>query len=110
MKDASDDGSSSSMISTVAIEEILEKLKTQSRRDSTRANYYSIWKHFNRFFVRLDRKPRSWEDRLLLFIGHLIKHNRKSTTIRSYVCTIKAILFEFGYELKEDKTLLKALT
>ena len=110
MKHNSDLDSSSSAILVTAIEEILNILKYQCHRSSTRENYYRIWKHFNKFFVRLDAKPDHWEDRLLLFVGHLIQHKRKSNTIRSYVSAIRAILIEVGYELKEDVALLSALT
>ena len=85
-------------------------MKHQCHRDSTRANYYSIWKHFNRFYIRLDEKPETWEHRLLLFVGHLIQHRRKSNTIKCYISAIKAILRESDYELQEDAALLGVLT
>ena len=46
----------------------------------------------------------------MLFVGHLINIGRKSTTIRSYVSAIRAVLQNWKIKLKEDKLLLKSLT
>ena len=73
-------------------------------------NYYGIWKNFNRFYLRLDKKPDNWEDRLVLYVGHLIHSGRKSTTIRCYISAIRAILQDANVELMEDKVLLSSLT
>ena len=89
---------------------IVEKLKNQQNRSSTRANYYNIWKKFNQFFIRLDVKPDSWEERLILFVGYLINCNIKSNTIKSYISAIKSVLRQDGEELRENVYLLKALT
>ena len=69
-----------------------------------------MWKCFNEFFVKLDEKPKTWEDRLILFVGYLIDKNRKSTTIKSYVSAIKAVLMGDGVELCENKYLISSLT
>ena len=45
------------MISIEAMKQIVEKLKGESIRKSTKNNYYSIWKSFNKFFIQLDSKP-----------------------------------------------------
>ena len=55
-------------------------------------------------------KPTSWEDRLILFVGHLIDNDRKSATIKSYISAIKAVLKTDGQSLDENKYLLKSLT
>ena len=47
---------------------------------------------------------------MILFIGHLISEGKKSTTIRSYVSAIKAILQVEGFKIQEDTYLLNALT
>ena len=60
--------------------------------------------------MRLDFKPKTWEERLVLFVGFLIQNNRKSTTIRSYISAIKCVLRQDGEELNEDVYLLKSLT
>ena len=72
--------------------------------------YYKIWKNCNRFFLRLAAKPSNWEDRLTLYVGYIISENRKSTTIRSYISAIKAVLQNGGVRLKQDEVLLASLT
>ena len=89
---------------------IVEKLKLMRHRDSTRTNYYGIWNNFNEFFLKLDEKPDKWEERLVLYVAFLIQNKRKSSTIKSYVSAIKAILFNGGIEIQEDRTLLASLT
>ena len=105
-----DYASTSSEISTSEIQTIVDKLKYGDQRLSTKNIYHSVWKHFNEFFIKLDSKPSSWEERLILFVGHLINNNRKSSTIRSYISAIKAVLAKDGHSLNEDKVLLKSLT
>ena len=60
--------------------------------------------------MRLDVKPRNWEDRLVLFAGHLAGEKRQSSTIRSYISAIKAILVDEKVEINENKCLLNAIT
>ena len=110
VKKASTSLKTSSMISTAAIEEIIENLKRHQYRDSTKRNYYGIWKTFNSFFIRLNEKPDSWESRLILFIAHLIHCNRKSSTIKSYVSAIKAVLNNIDVCIDEDRFILNSLT
>ena len=92
------------------MQNIVDKLKGERNRSSTKANYYGIWKNFNEFFIRLDAKPSTWEERLVLFVGFLINQKKKSTTIRSYVSAIKAVLRDDGEEINEDTFLIKSLT
>ena len=75
----------------------------------TRRNYYSVWRTFNQFFICLDRKPNSWEDRLVLFVGFLANQEKKSTTIKSYISAVKAVLKEDGITLNENRFLLNAI-
>ena len=89
---------------------VVNHLKLQRHRDSTRQNYYGIWKNFNEFFIKLDHKPIDWEDRIVLYVAFLIQNKRKSSTIKSYISAIKAVLFNGGIEIQEDATLLAALT
>ena len=103
--------STDSTISTSAILSIVQKLKTERIRSSTKRNYYSVWKTFNQFFIRLDNKLDTWEERLTLFIGYLIEERKfKSQSVRSYVSAIRGVLQEDGVTLNEDKFLLSALT
>ena len=73
-------------------------------------NYYSIWKAFRKFYLRLDVKPKNWEDRLTLYIGYLIDQKRQSTTICSYFSAIKFVLREDGIRVHEDSFLVSSLT
>ena len=99
------------MISTSSIEGIIERLKGQQFRGSTRRNYRSVWKGFNEFFIKLDVKPLQWEERIILFVGYLIQHRKaKSQTIRSYLSAIRATLQNEGIKLEEDRFLLNSLT
>ena len=100
----------SSQISTSSIERIIERLKTQQYRDSTRRNYYTVWRIFNKFFIRLDDKPESWEHRLNLFVAHLIDSKRQSSTVKSYVSAIKAVLAENEIEFDVNESLIASLT
>ena len=102
--------STSSSISTKEIQLLVDKLKTERNRNSTRKTYYGIWKSFNEFFIKLDEKPVAWEDRLVLYVGHLVSLNRKANTINSYISAIKSVLLDDGIVLNEDKYLLSSLT
>ena len=64
----------SSTISTADMQAIIDKLRGEGNRTSTRANYYHIWKMFNQFIIKLDEKPNTWEDRLVLFVGYLVNN------------------------------------
>ena len=102
--------SGESSISTLEMRSIVEKLRHQRNRESTKNNYYGIWKHFNQFFIKLDIKPNTWEERIVLFVGYLINKGRKSTTVRSYISALRAVLKEDGQVLNEDVFLLNSLT
>ena len=102
--------STTSRISTKSIEEIVEKLCLDRFRDSTRRTYYTVWKIFSKFFIRLDVKPKSWEKRLVLFTGYLVDNKKQSSTIKSYLSAITAILEDEKIHLDEDKSLLSSLT
>ena len=105
-----DNSSMSSTLSTAAIGRIIENLKRKRNRPSTNKMYYNVWKQFNEFFIRLDSKPQSWEESLTLFVGYLVETNKKSTTIKSYISAIKAVLLDDGVDISEDRYLLTSLT
>ena len=77
---------------------------------TTRDNYFGIWRNFNKFLIRLDRRPKSWEDRTAAYIGYLVKHGYQSATVRSYTSAIKASLRLIDYEWNEKKMLISTLT
>ena len=99
-----------SSISTIAIRDIIWKLKNEKYRDSTKKNYYRIWKLFNNFFVRLDVKPFHWEEHITLFAAYLINERKQSTTVRSYISAIHAVLADNDIEINENIYLLNSLT
>ena len=101
--------STNSQLSTIEISGIVEQLKHNQHRNSTKCCYYTVWKLFNEFFVKLDLKPSNWEDRLMLFVGYLVQNNKQSSTVKSYVLAIKAVLKMNGTKIAEDAYLLLSL-
>ena len=99
----------SSLLSTKSIQAYVEQLQQQSHRSSTNKIYHSVWQQFSAFFFRLDEKPLSWENRLILFVEHLVESGRKSSTINSYISAIKAVLQKDRVRLREDRFLLNSL-
>ena len=102
--------STSSRLSTRKIKDLVERLRLQSHWDLMRKNYYSVWKIFSKFYLSLDVKPRLWEDRLVLFVGHLVNNNKQSSTIKSYMSAIKYVLKEDKIEINENQFLIQSLT
>ena len=102
--------SNPSKISTSAMFNILERLKLNRNRKSTQENYYTVWKLFNKFIVKLDKIPDNWEDRVFLFLTHMVLNGQKSTTVRSYFSAIKSILWDDHYELSNNELELRAIT
>ena len=102
--------SSNSTISTAEIRSVVERLKSQCYRDSTRKTYYGIWHLFGHFFVRLDDKLTTWEDRIVLFSGFLISNQLKSATVKTYISAIRSVLAEDGHFVQKDSYLLTSLT
>ena len=90
--------------------QVIDRLKSQSNRDSTRRSYHGIWTRFNKFLLRLDKKPSTWEDRLAIFVAHLIELGRQSATVKSYISAIKCVLVQDGYTWSDDRARLTALT
>ena len=88
----------------------MQKLLGQSNRSSTSRNYLAIWRQFNKFVIKLDVKPNTWEDRVTLFIAYKIQEGAKSTTVKSYVSAIKRILVDDGYPWDDQRVLLGSLT
>ena len=103
--------STSSMISMSTIEDIIDHLKYQKFRGSTKKNYTSVWKNFNQFYIQLDKKRKCWEDQITLFVGYLIHHKgAKSQTVKSYLSATRATLKNNGIKLNEDLFFLNSLT
>ena len=82
----------------------------KTTRDSTAKNYYGIWKKFNCFVVKLDRKPKSWERKVALYGAYLVDNGIQSSTIKSYFSAIKKILWEgLSYEFNDSHMLLASI-
>ena len=88
----------------------METLRHQQHRDTTKRNYYTVWRIFSNFFVRLDRKLVKWEDCLTLFVVHLINTRKQSSTVKSYISVIKSVLRDCNIKLQEDQYLITSLT
>ena len=101
--------SHTSSISTAQMESILEGLKTKQHRSSTMKNYHTIWRTFNSFVIKLDKKPRIWEDRVALFGAYLVNKGIQSSTLKSYISAIKAVLLNDGYPWEDNKIILSTL-
>ena len=110
MKKSVTTSSTSSRLSTAEIQAIVDRLRLQKHRSSTQKNYYTVWKLFAQFCLRLDVKPKYWEDRIVLFIGHLIHNKKQSSTVKSYLSAIRAVLQDDGIRLNEDLFLISSLT
>ena len=105
-----DISSTSSKLSTNDLQLILERLRANQNRDSTAKNYYSIWKHLNKFLTWLDSIPESWEERIALFFAYLVDYHKvQSATMRSYLSAFKHILKTDGYQWSDEKIWFNAL-
>ena len=102
--------SATSRISTQEIRNIVDRLKYQKHRNTTKKNYYSIWNIFSKFCLRLDIRPASWEDRIVLFVGYMIENGRQSSTVKSYISAMKYVLQEDGFDISLDQYLISSLT
>ena len=89
---------------------MMDRLRSQQHRSTTQHTYYVVWKLFNEFFIKLDKKPKNWSDRITLFVGYLIGQGRKSTTIKSYISAKKAVLKINKIRISTDAYLLSSLT
>ena len=102
--------SNTSKISTTRMENILNKLKLQNKRDSTAVTYLSVWRKFNSFIIQLDKIPPTWEERIALFGAFLVQTGKQSCTIKSYYSAIKATLRDDDYAVNNDRVMLITLT
>ena len=89
---------------------IMDKLKNFKNKNSTKKVYLSIWRKFNNFVIKLDRIPRTWEERVGLYIAHLVYHGAQSSTVKTYISAIKSILIDDDYQWDQSKILFSTLT
>ena len=88
---------------------MLESMINNTTRMSTKNNYTTIWRAFNKFIIRLDVIPESWEQRAALYYAHLVHNGVQSVTIRSYISAIKSTLKLIKYKWNDDTVLLDAV-
>ena len=65
---------------------------------------------FNKFIIRLDEKPNSWEERTALFVAYQVEKGLQSGSVRSYISAIKKTLINDDYPWDDNKVLLSSLT
>ena len=100
----------SSTISVIRMERIMERLKCMRNHSSTIKKYHNMWSNFNKFLLKLDKKPKLWEDRVSMFRAYLVDRGIQSSTLKSYISALKCILTNDGYEWDDSKVLLHSLT
>ena len=108
--DIETESTTSSTISVIRMERIMERLKCMRNRSSTIKNYHNVWSNFNKFLLKLDKKPQIWEERVSMFGAYLVDQGIQSSTLKSYVSALKCILTNDGYEWDDNKVLLHSLT
>ena len=101
--------SDDSRISVHDMNNIVQKLMMRQHRDSTTKIYLSVWRQFNKFLVKLDARPKFWEDRTMLFIAYLVDRGFQSSTIKSYVSATKKTLLLDGYKWDDNLVLVRSL-
>ena len=103
--------SSTSTISVDYINAVIERLRGKQVRETTieKKNVVRVWRIFNRFLIRLDKKPDSREGRATLFCAYLIDNGHQSQTVRSYMSAVKGLLKDDGYKWDEGQVLISSL-
>ena len=100
----------SSKFSTSELLQVIERFQNRRHKKSTKKTYLAIWRKFNEFVIRLDELPKTWEKRIILYIGHLLEQGCQSATIKTYVSAIKAVLEDDGCELELKDLKISSLT
>ena len=92
------------------MQNIMDRLIANQNRSSTMKNYVAIWRSFNKFLIRLDSKPDSWEQRVSYFAAFLVEEKKvQSATLKSYISAIKHILRCDRYKWRDEEIWLNAL-
>ena len=108
--ESNDSSSTSSRISVNYVSSVLERLKRNQTRNTTAANYLCVWRHLNKFIIRLDNRDNlTWEEKTALFGAYLVDGGEQSSTLKSYFSAIKFTLKQDGYEWNDNKVLLSSL-
>ena len=99
-----------SRISVDRLETILDNLLNNQTRSTTRVTHHRIWRSFNQFLVKLDKKLKFWEARATLFLTFMISKGAQSSTIKSYLSAIKCILKMDKYKWNDNMVMINSLT
>ena len=102
---------SSNKISTDWLIEMRQNLVCRKNKPSTRQNYHGIWNAFNKFLLKLDWIPDTWEEKTSIYCTYLVEvKGVQSSTLKSYLSAIKTTLKADGYKWNEDLIWFHALT
>ena len=107
---STESSSTSSKISVIDMENLVQNLVNNQNRVSTNKTYLAMWRQFNKFVITLDKIPPTWEHRAILFAAHLIEKGKQSSTVKSYMSGIKRLLVNAGYNWKDNFVLLNSMT
>lgn len=88
---------------------ILESINQSALKPKTKKLYHTVWVSFNQFLLKFNRLPRTWEEKILLFVTHLADSGKKPSTIKSYVSAIKNKLKTDGTEIDDQRVELTAI-
>lgn len=89
---------------------ILGLIKQNQIRESTKQKYYQAWIKLNKFLLKFDELPESWEEKLVLYAMHLADTGKRKNTIQSYLSGIRLILRMDGVELNSKSVEIAAIT
>lgn len=88
---------------------IRDQIKYYKVGKSTRRAYKRTWNRCNSFLLQFDRIPPSWEDRLVIWVTHLVDNRYKSNTVKSYISAIKYCLEVDGIKVDNSNCQLTSL-
>ena len=92
-------------------EQVIEELKNHKHKLSTKKNYRKIWENFNKFIVKLNYIPKSWEQKLMIYCSFLVENCRlQSSTVRSYATAIKQTLLIDGHKWDNNLFIMSTFT
>lgn len=101
--------SGASKLSVEYLEKIAEEPRNKKRRGGTDQTYYEAWLSFNEFLIRLDSRPDCWDDRICLFVAHLIVSGHPPPTIATYASGGKGILKDDSVQIDDNSVALASL-
>ena len=67
--------------------------------------YYEEGKLFNSFLIHLDRMPDNWDDRIILFVAHLIEPEQNGDTAEKQKTTAPQMIASYASGIKAELVL-----